>query len=150
MQQCHRERRMASATGRDRRSRAGVREPQLCDDPHAGLSPRPDGGSRNAEEQGRPQWLKGVAVDIIGVIIAGIIIGLLGKFFAPGDRDNIPFWLTIVCGVGGVLIGYYLAAALGVEATRGIDWIRWIISIVVAAVLVMIAASVTGRRGRAI
>ena len=83
-------------------------------------------------------------MDIIGVIIAGIIIGLLGKFFAPGNRDNIPLWLTIVCGIGGVLIGYYLAAALGVEATRGIDWIRWIISIVVAAILVMIAASVTG------
>jgi len=34
---------------------------------------------------------------------------------------------------------------------RGIDWIRWIISIAVAAVLVMVAASVTGgRRGRAI
>jgi uncharacterized membrane protein YeaQ/YmgE (transglycosylase-associated protein family) len=113
--------------------------------------PRLDGDSRNAERQGRSQSVKGVAVDIIGVIIAGIIIGLLGKFFAPGDRDNIPLWLTIVCGVGGVLIGYYLAAALGVEATRGIDWIRWIISIVVAAVLVMIAASVTGgRRGRAI
>jgi hypothetical protein len=30
-----RERRMASATGRDRRSRAGVREPQLCHDPRA-------------------------------------------------------------------------------------------------------------------
>src|SRR5215216_2165430 len=58
-----------------------------------------------------------VAMDIIGVIIAGIIIGLLGNFFAPGDRDNIPLWLTIVCGIGGVLIGYYLAAALGVEAT---------------------------------
>ena len=85
-------------------------------------------------------------MDIIGVIIAGIIIGGLGKFFAPGDRDNIPLWLTIVCGVGGVLIGYYLAAALGVEATRGIDWTRWIISIIVAAVLVMIAASVTARR----
>ena len=94
--------------------------------------------------------MKGVAVDIIGVIIAGIIIGLLGKFFAPGNRDNIPLWLTIVCGIGGVLIGYYLAAALGVDATPGIDWTRWIISIVVAAVLVMIAASVTGRRGRAI
>jgi uncharacterized membrane protein YeaQ/YmgE (transglycosylase-associated protein family) len=89
-------------------------------------------------------------VDIIGVIIAGIIIGLLGKFVAPGDRDNIPLWLTVVCGIGGVLIGYYLAAALGVEATRGIDWIRWIISIIVAAILVVIAASVTGRRGRAV
>ena len=116
-----------------------------CDDCHAELSPRLDGDSRNAEGQGRSQSVKGVAVDIIGVIIAGIIIGLLGKFFAPGDRDNIPLWLTIVCGVGGVLIGYYLAAALGVEATRGIDWIRWIISIVVAAILVMIAASVTGQ-----
>jgi uncharacterized membrane protein YeaQ/YmgE (transglycosylase-associated protein family) len=86
-------------------------------------------------------------VEIIGVIIAGIIIGALGKFVAPGDRDNIPIWLTILCGIAGVLIGYYLAAALGVEETNGIDWLRWIISIIVAAVLVMIAASVTGRRG---
>jgi uncharacterized membrane protein YeaQ/YmgE (transglycosylase-associated protein family) len=85
-------------------------------------------------------------VEIIGVIVAGIIIGLLGKFVAPGNRDNIPLWLTVICGVGGVLIGYYLAAALGVDETKGIDWIRWIISIIVAAVLVAIAATVTGRR----
>ena len=89
--------------------------------------------------------LKGPTVEIIGVIIAGIIIGLLGKFFAPGNRDNIPLWLTVLCGIGGVLIGYYVAAALGVEATKGIDWIRWIISIIVAAILVVIAATVTGR-----
>lgn len=63
-----------------------------------------------------------------------------------GDRDNIPLWLTVLCGIGGVLIGYYLAAALGVDETRGIDWIRWIISIIVAAILVVIAATVTGRR----
>jgi uncharacterized membrane protein YeaQ/YmgE (transglycosylase-associated protein family) len=88
-------------------------------------------------------------VEIIGVIIAGIIIGLLGKWVAPGSRDNIPLWLTVVCGIGGVLIGYYVAAALGVAATPGIDWVRWIISVLVAAVLVMIAASLTGvRRGR--
>ena len=41
-------------------------------------------------------------MEIIGVIIAGIIIGLLGKFVAPSNRDNIPLWLTIVCGIGGV------------------------------------------------
>lgn len=84
-------------------------------------------------------------MEIIGVIVAGIIIGLLGKFVAPGDRDNIPLWLTVLCGIGGVLIGYYVAAALGVDATPGIDWIRWIVSILVAAVLVVIAAAVTGR-----
>jgi uncharacterized membrane protein YeaQ/YmgE (transglycosylase-associated protein family) len=85
-------------------------------------------------------------MEILGVLVAGVIIGLLGKWVAPGDRDNIPLWLTVICGVGGVLIGYYVAAALGVEATSGIDWIRWIISIIVAAVLVVIAASLTGRR----
>jgi uncharacterized membrane protein YeaQ/YmgE (transglycosylase-associated protein family) len=90
---------------------------------------------------------KETIVEVIGVIIAGIIIGLLGKWIAPGDRDNIPLWLTVLCGIGGVLIGYYLAAAFGVEETDGIDWLRWIISIAVAVVLVMIAATVTGRRG---
>ena len=88
-------------------------------------------------------------MEIIGVIIAGIIIGLIGKWIAPSNRDNIPLWLTLVCGIGGVLIGYYAAAALGVAATPGIDWMRWIVSIIVAAVLVMIAAWATGtRRGR--
>ena len=85
-------------------------------------------------------------MEILGVIVAGIVIGLLGKWVAPNHRDNIPLWLTVLCGVGGVVIGYYLAAAFGVAATNGIDWLRWIISILVAAVLVVIAAAVTGRR----
>jgi hypothetical protein len=34
--------------------RAGVREPQLCDYPHAGLNPRPDGDSRNTENKAVP------------------------------------------------------------------------------------------------
>jgi uncharacterized membrane protein YeaQ/YmgE (transglycosylase-associated protein family) len=127
-----------------------VREPQLCHGCHLRLSPRPDGYPATPRNKTVPNRVKGVAGGHHRCDIAGIIIGLLGKFFAPGNRDNIPLWLTILCGIGGVLIGYYLAAALGVEATRGIDWIRWIISIIVAAVLVMIAASVTGRRGRTI
>jgi uncharacterized membrane protein YeaQ/YmgE (transglycosylase-associated protein family) len=91
-------------------------------------------------------------MEIIGLIVAGIIIGLLGKLVAPGDKDNIPIWLTVLCGIAGVLIGYYLAAALGVDATKGIDWVRWIISIIVAAVLVIAASTITGRnsRGRAV
>lgn len=84
-------------------------------------------------------------MDVIGVIIAGIIIGLLGKFVAPGDRDNIPIWLTVVCGIGGVLLGWYVYAALGGGGTSGVDWVRWIVAIVVAAVLVVIASTVTGR-----
>jgi len=85
-------------------------------------------------------------MEIIGVIVAGIIIGILGKWVAPGDRDNIPFWLTILCGIAGVIVGWYIAAGLGVEATDGVDWIRWIVSILVAAMFVMAAATITGRR----
>ena len=84
-------------------------------------------------------------MEIIGVIIAGIIIGLLGKFVAPGNRDNIPIWLTILCGIGGVLIGWFIYTAFGGDGSRGIDWVRWIIAIVVAAVLVMLASGLTGR-----
>ena len=86
-------------------------------------------------------------MEIIGVLIAGVIIGLLGKFVAPGDKDNIPIWLTILCGIGGVLIGWYIYAAFGGGETAGIDWIRWLVAIVVAAVLVVIASTVTGRSG---
>jgi len=89
-------------------------------------------------------------MEIIGLIVAGLIIGLLGKFVAPGARDNTPLWLTLLCGIGGVLIGYYLSAALGVAATPGIDWMRWIISIIVAAVLVVAASTLTGRNSRAV
>ena len=84
-------------------------------------------------------------MEIIGVIVAGIVIGLLGKFVAPGNRDNIPLWLTIVCGIGGVIIGWYVYTAFGGNGSPGIDWIRWIVAIVVAAVLVVIASAVTGR-----
>lgn len=84
-------------------------------------------------------------MEIIGVIVAGIIIGLLGKFVAPGDKDNIPIWLTIVCGIGGVLLGWFVYDAFGGDETSGVDWVRWIVAIVVAAALVMIASTVTGR-----
>jgi uncharacterized membrane protein YeaQ/YmgE (transglycosylase-associated protein family) len=88
---------------------------------------------------------------IIVTIVAGTIIGLLGKLVAPGDRDNIPLWLTILCGIGGCLIGSYLYAGLFDcsdmnNCTKGVDWWRHVWQIGVAALLVVIAATVTGRR----
>jgi uncharacterized membrane protein YeaQ/YmgE (transglycosylase-associated protein family) len=84
-------------------------------------------------------------MEIIGVIIAGIIIGLLGKFVAPGDKDNIPIWLTVLCGIGGVILGWFVYSAFGGNGSPGVDWVRWIVAILCAAVLVVIASTVTGR-----
>lgn len=88
---------------------------------------------------------------ILTALIAGTVIGILGKFLAPGGRDNIPLWLTVVCGVGGVFIGSYVYAAIFDCAdmnncTNGVDWWRHLWQIVVAAILVVIAAGVTGRK----
>lgn len=87
-------------------------------------------------------------MEIIGVIIAGIIIGLLGKLVAPGDKDNIPIWLTIICGIGGILIGYWIYSFFGGDGSRGVDWTRWIVAILVSAVLVVIASTATSRNTR--
>lgn len=75
-------------------------------------------------------------MSIIGSIIAGIIIGVLARLVLPG-RQNISFLVTVVLGILGALIGWVVAGWLGVETTDGPDWIRWIISIVVAALLIV-------------
>ena len=84
-------------------------------------------------------------MEIIGVIVAGIIIGLLGKFVAPGDKDNIPIWLTVLCGIGGVILGWFVYTAFGGNGSPGIDWVRGSWPSSCAAVLVVIASTVTGR-----
>jgi uncharacterized membrane protein YeaQ/YmgE (transglycosylase-associated protein family) len=87
-------------------------------------------------------------MEILGILVAGLIIGLLGKLVAPGDKDNIPIWLTLLCGIGGVLLGLAVYSAFGGDGSPGVDWTRWIVSIAIAAVLVVIASSVTGRTHR--
>jgi uncharacterized membrane protein YeaQ/YmgE (transglycosylase-associated protein family) len=85
---------------------------------------------------------------IVGILVAGLIIGLLGKLVAPRGKDNIPLWLTLVCGVGGVLLGLVVYSAFGGNGSRGIDWTRWIISVLISAGLVVVASTLTGRNRR--
>jgi uncharacterized membrane protein YeaQ/YmgE (transglycosylase-associated protein family) len=84
-------------------------------------------------------------MEIVGILIAGLIIGLLGKLVAPGDKDNIPLWLTLLCGIGGVLLGLVVYSAFGGNGSPGVDWTRWIVSVIISAVLVVVASTVTGR-----
>ncbi len=82
---------------------------------------------------------------ILFYLIVGAIVGLLGKFLAPGDKDNIPLWLTILCGIGGMILGGFIYQAFGGNGSRGLDWTQGIVAVVTALVLVMIASTVTGR-----
>jgi uncharacterized membrane protein YeaQ/YmgE (transglycosylase-associated protein family) len=82
---------------------------------------------------------------ILFYIVVGAIVGLLGKFVAPGDKDNIPIWLTVVCGIGGMILGGVIYRAFNGNGSDGLDWIQGIVAILTAAVLVVIASTLTGR-----
>ncbi|MFV2114813.1 GlsB/YeaQ/YmgE family stress response membrane protein [Micromonospora sp. LOL_025] len=78
-------------------------------------------------------------------IIIGLIIGVLGRLVVPG-KQNIPIWLTLLIGVVAAILGTLVAGALGVDDTRGIDWIELALQVVFAAIGVAVAAGAYGRR----
>ena len=36
--------------------------------------------------------------------------------------------VTILGGIGGVLIGWFIYTAFGGDGSRGIEWVRWLIA----------------------
>jgi uncharacterized membrane protein YeaQ/YmgE (transglycosylase-associated protein family) len=83
---------------------------------------------------------------IITAIVVGLILGVLGRFFAPG-KQSIPIWLTIVVGIVAAFIGTAIARGIGYADTNGFDWLELITQIVIAAIGVTLAANMYGRRG---
>lgn len=82
---------------------------------------------------------------ILWAIIAGLVIGVIARALLRG-RQDIPIWLTIVLGIIGGLIGDAIAGGLGVGQTSGIDWIRHILQIAAAMVLIGVVAPFWSRR----
>lgn len=72
---------------------------------------------------------------IIWTLLIGLVFGVLGRLLLPG-KQNIPLWLTVVAGVIAVIVGFFIANALGVATTNGVDWIELIIKIVLAVAAV--------------
>ena len=86
-------------------------------------------------------------LQIIGTIIFGAIVAILARAVIPG-RQAYGWIVTILLGIGGALIGYWVWGELGGSDTRGIDWIRLAISVAAAAVLSFLYTGLT-RRSRA-
>lgn len=82
---------------------------------------------------------------IISALVVGLIIGALGRLVLPG-RQSIPIWLTIVVGIVAAVIGTFIATALGVGDTGGVDWIEVIIQVALAAGGVSLAAGFYTRK----
>ncbi|AVH98123.1 MULTISPECIES: GlsB/YeaQ/YmgE family stress response membrane protein [Streptomyces] len=85
-------------------------------------------------------------------IIVGLVLGLIAKAILPG-KQQIPLWLTVVFGILGSVLGNAVATWIGVNDTKGIDWIRHLLQLIGAVVVVglgdMLWASIKGDRRRA-
>ena len=83
---------------------------------------------------------------IISAIVIGAIIGFIGQLIVPG-RQNIPVWMTILVGIVAAFIGTWIASLFGVATTSGIDWIKLVLQVIVAAIGVAVVAGVYAKRG---
>ncbi|WKN47510.1 hypothetical protein [Nocardioides sp. Arc9.136] len=83
---------------------------------------------------------------LLWALVGGAVVGLLGKLLAPGDPDDVPVWLTVLCGVAGVYLGDWLYTRVWDAYTPGLDWWRHAWQIAVAAALVVAVANLTARR----
>ena len=50
-------------------------------------------------------------MSIIWMIIIGFIVGVLARFFYPGVV-SMGFWLTVLLGIGGSLVGGVISSVL--------------------------------------
>ncbi len=83
---------------------------------------------------------------IISAIVIGLIIGALARLVLPG-RQNISIVMTILLGAVGAFLGSWIPVQFfGYNNNSGIAWVPLIIGVAVAALLIVLYGSMTGRR----
>jgi len=84
---------------------------------------------------------------ILGWIVVGLIAGLVAKAIVPGEAPG-GIILTILLGIGGALLGGFLAVTLGFgTGVQSFD-LRTIVIAVLGAVLILVVYGMfSGRRG---
>ena len=78
---------------------------------------------------------------IIGLIIAGLIVGALGRLFHPG-RDPMGLLATIGIGIAAVIIAGLLIGHHG--------FFTFLFAVLIGVVLVALVGRFLGTRGRAL
>lgn len=80
---------------------------------------------------------------IISWIILGLIAGFIGSKIV--DRTGQGFWLDIVLGIVGAVLGGFLFSLLGMGGVTGLNLYSLIVAVIGAIVLLLIRNAVTGR-----
>jgi uncharacterized membrane protein YeaQ/YmgE (transglycosylase-associated protein family) len=79
---------------------------------------------------------------LVVVMVVGTVVGLLGRYLAHGDSAGKPALPPIMCGIGGLLVGWEAHPTFA--ESHGFSVGRLLIAIVVAATLSAVASTVFG------
>lgn len=82
-------------------------------------------------------------MSIIGWILFGLVVGVIGKLLMPG-RDPGGFFVTILLGIAGALLGGFLGRVLGLYSEG--DPVGFIMAVIGSIVLLLIYRFAVGRR----
>ncbi|MCA1940647.1 MAG: GlsB/YeaQ/YmgE family stress response membrane protein [Caenispirillum bisanense] len=82
---------------------------------------------------------------IIAWIVFGLIAGAVAKLLMPG-KDPGGFFVTILLGIVGALVGGFIGRALGFGDVTGFNFGSFVIAVLGAIVLLVAYRMIKGRR----
>ncbi len=87
-------------------------------------------------------------MQIIGLIIIGLVVGVIARLIKPG-RQAIGLMWTFLLGLAGALIGGIAASAIGSGDIFELNIIGFIVAVVAAIILIGAAEGFAGKKSKA-
>jgi uncharacterized membrane protein YeaQ/YmgE (transglycosylase-associated protein family) len=84
---------------------------------------------------------------MIGALILGLLAGFIGKALMPG-KDPGGFFVTILLGLAGALVGYWIFRAIGIGDDDKFDLGGLVGAIIGVMILLGLYRVFVGRDGR--
>ena len=85
-------------------------------------------------------------MQILGLILVGVVIGLLARLILPG-RQRIGLMWTMLLGVAGAIIGGVVASALGAGEITELNFVGFVAAVGASVALLAIGEAASGGRG---
>ena len=84
-------------------------------------------------------------LNIIGLIVVGLVIGVIARLIKPG-RQNISLLWTFLLGIGGALIGGIVASLIGTGDIWELDFLGTVVGVIAAIILIGAAEGFSGSK----
>lgn len=84
-------------------------------------------------------------MEILGFIVAGLVIGALARLFKSGKQD-LSLLMTLLLGVVGSIIGGLVASLFGTGDIFELNVLGFIVAVIAAVLLIGVFEGAAGRR----